>query len=112
MQDFMLLFRQPSFDYSQASPEDIKAIFKKWDDWKGGIAAQGKLISTGNRLSSEGKVLKAGGVVTDGPFAEIREILGGYMVVKADSFDDALTLAHGCPAIDVGGSVEIRAVAG
>ena len=112
MQDFMLLFRQPGRDFSQVSPEDLKALFKKWDDWKGGIAAQGKLSHTGNRLSLEGKVLKAGGVVTDGPFAEIREILGGYIVVKADSFDDALTLAHGCPAIDGGGSVEIRAIAG
>jgi hypothetical protein len=112
MQDFMLLFRHVNLDPGQVSAEDFKAIQKKWDDWKGGIAAQGRMSSNGNRLSAEGKVLKAGGVVTDGPFAEIREMLGGYIVVKADSFDDALTLAHGCPAIDVGGSVEIRAIAG
>jgi len=57
-----------------------------------------------------GSVLKPGGVVTDGPFVEIREILGGFIVVKADTMDDAITLAHGCPAIDEGGSVEIRTV--
>ena len=108
MQDFMLLFRHPNSDHSQISPEDFKAIQKKWDDWKGGIAAQGRMAGNGSRLPLEGKVLKAGGVVTDGPFVEIREILGGYIVVKADSLDDAVTLAHGCPAIDLGGSVEIR----
>jgi hypothetical protein len=60
------------------------------------------------RLSMEGKVLKAGGVITDGPFVEIKEKLGGFIVVKADTLEDATTLAHGCPALEIGGSVEIR----
>jgi hypothetical protein len=98
-------------DFSKTSPEDFQAIQKKWDDWKGGIAAQGKLANGGSRLLHEGKVLKPGGVITDGPFVEIREMLGGYIVVKADSLDDAVTLAHGCPAIDMDGSVEVRALA-
>ena len=110
MKDFMLLFRQPGYDYSKASKEEMQAIGKKWADWAGGIAAQGRMVSNGNRLALEGKVLKAGGVITDGPFVEIREILGSFIVIKADSLDDATTLAHGCPAIDQGGSVEIRPV--
>jgi hypothetical protein len=110
MKDFALLFRQPSYDLTQASKNDLQAIGKKWQDWAGGIAAQGKLVSHGPRLTQEGKVLKAGGVVTDGPFVEIREILGSLIIVKADSLEEAVTLAHGCPALDAGGSVEIRAV--
>ena len=110
MQEFLLLFRQPSYDYRDASPEKMQTLGKKWQDWVGGIAAQGKLIVNGRRLSMEGKVLKAGGLITDGPFVEIREHLGGFIVVKADSLDEATTLAHGCPAIDEGGSVEIRPV--
>ncbi|GAB3902428.1 hypothetical protein GCM10028803_29100 [Larkinella knui] len=110
MKDFMLLFRQPSYDYSNASKEEMKALGKKWADWVGGIAAQGKFISNGARLAPEGKVLKAGGVVTDGPFVEIRERLGSFIMVKADSLEDATTLAHGCPALDANGSVEIRPV--
>jgi len=110
MKDFMLLFRQPGYDYSKASKEEMQDIGKKWADWAGGIAAQGRMVSNGNRLALEGKVLKAGGVITDGPFVEIREILGSFIVIKADSLDDATTLAHGCPAIDHGGSVEIRPV--
>jgi len=60
----------------------------------------------------EGKVLKPGGIITDGPFVEIREVLGSFIVVKADSLEEATTLAHGCPAIDQGGSVEIRPIWG
>lgn len=112
MKDFMLLFRQPSYDYSNASPKEMQAIKKRWEDWVGGIAAQGKLSSNGPRLAMEGKVLKAGGVITDGPFVEIREMLGSFIIVKADSLEDATTLAHGCPALDAGGSVEIRPIFG
>jgi len=108
MKEFMFLFRQPNFANSNTSHEEMQALAKKWQDWVTGIAEQGKLVSNGQRLSSEGKVLKAGGVVTDGPFVEIRERLGGYIVIKADNLDDATTLAHGCPALDVNGSVEIR----
>jgi hypothetical protein len=110
MQEFALLFRQPSYDYSQISPEEMTALSKKWKDWAGGIAAQGRLVSNGPRLGDAGKVLKAGGVVTDGPFVEIRERLGSFIVVKAESLEEATTLAHGCPALDAQGSVEIRPI--
>lgn len=110
MKEFMLIFRQPSYDYSKLPPNEMQVIQKKWGDWVGGIAAQGKLAKTGTRLALEGKVLKAGGVVTDGPFVEIREMLGSFMIVKADSLEEATTLAHGCPALDANGSVEIRPV--
>ncbi len=112
MQEFLLLFRQPSFDYSSTSSKDMELLTKKWQNWAGGIAAQGKLAGTGTRLSLEGKVLKPGGVLTDGPFVEIREQLGSFLIVKADSLEDATTLAHGCPVLDANGSVEIRAIVG
>ncbi len=110
MKEFALLFRQPDFDYSKAPAEKMKALGKKWQDWVGGIAAQGKLANNGVRLSLEGKVLRAGGVITDGPFVEIKEKLGSFIVVRAESIDEATTLAHGCPAIDENGSVEIRPI--
>jgi hypothetical protein len=108
MKSFMLLFRQPSYDYSDMSDEEYQGIAKKWQDWIKGITAQEKLEADGARLAVEGKVLKAGGVVTDGPFVELREILGSFVTVKAESMEEAITLAHGCPALDAGGSVEIR----
>jgi hypothetical protein len=112
MKEFALLFRQPSYDYSNISPNEMQALVKKWQDWVDGIEKQGKLVNKGPRLANEGKVLKSGGVITDGPFVEIREILGSLIVVNADDLEEATTLAHGCPAIDQGGSVEIRPVFG
>jgi hypothetical protein len=112
MKDFVLLFRQPSYDYSKLPAKEMQDIVKKWQDWVGGIAAQGKVKENAVRLALEGKVLRAGGVITDGPFVEIREILGSLIVVKAESLEEATTLAHGCPALNAGGSVEIRPVFG
>jgi hypothetical protein len=109
MQEFLLLFRQPDADY-RATPEKMKEIGKKWHGWVDSIVKQDKFVSHGIRLSMDGKVLRAGGVVTDGPFVEIKEKLLSYVIVRAENIDDAVTLSHGCPAIDAGGSVEIRPV--
>ena len=104
----MLLFRQIDTDDSSMSPGEMQAVFKKWDNWFTGIAAQGKLSNMGIRLASPGKVLKAGGVITDGPFVEIRERLNGFIVIRADDIEEATTLAHGCPILEIDGTVEIR----
>ena len=108
MKEFALLFRQPGFDPTTISPKEFEAINKKWEAWKKSIEDQGKVAAPGIRLGAEGKVLKPGGVITDGPFVEIRERLGGLVIVKAESLEEAVTLAHGCPVMDTGGSVEIR----
>lgn len=110
MKEFMLLFRQSQRDRSNISPQEIQSIAAKWHEWAGAIKAQGKLASTGQRLATEGKVLKPGGVVTDGPFVEIRERLGGFIVVRAANLEEATTLAHGCPVLELDGSVEIRQI--
>ena len=103
----MMIFRnnyEPSF---KPSPEQMQASIKQWQDWIGGIAGQGKFINT-NRLGFEGKTLKPNNIVTDGPYAEVKEIVGGYILVKANSLDDALELAKGCPILNIGGHVEVR----
>jgi hypothetical protein len=111
MKEFALLFRFPgNNDPANIPAEDMKALGKRWQDWAGGIAAQGKMSKGGLRLAMEGKVLRSSGVITDGPFVEIRECLASFIVVQADNLDEATTLAHGCPILDSGGSVEIRPV--
>ncbi|WP_316839343.1 YciI family protein [Pedobacter gandavensis] len=110
MKDFVFVFRQASYDQGNTSADEIEAVNKKWNDWIGGIAAQGRLKNHGARLEAAGKVLKPGGLVTDGPFVEIRERLGGFIVVSADNLEEATTMAHGCPALDADGSVEIRPI--
>lgn len=81
---------------------------KKWMDWIGGIAAQNKLANPGNRLGDEGKTVKPNNVITDGPYVEIKESIGGYIIVKADSIEEAAELAKGCPVLSIGGNVEVR----
>ncbi len=90
----------------------MQALTKRWKEWVGSIEAQGKFKSNGMRLALEGKVLKPGGVVTDGPFVEIRERLGSFLIVRAENIEEATTLAHGCPVLDAHGSVEIRPIMG
>ena len=108
MKEFALLFRQPDYDYSNVSPKDFEVITRKWQDWIGQLQSGERMVSNGTRLANEGKVLRAGGVITDGPFVEIRERLGSFIIVRAATLEEATTLAHGCPALDAGGSVEIR----
>jgi hypothetical protein len=110
MKEFLMLFRNEKQDPGQMpSAEQMQAVMKQWQNWIGGIAAQGKYSGT-NRLTSEGKTLKPGNVVIDGPYAEVKEMVGGYLVVKADSLDEAIELAKSCPNLIYGGSVEVRSV--
>ena len=107
MKEFMMLFRSEESNDVQPSPEQMQAMVKVWNDWIGGIAAQGKFVGT-NALGFDGRILHADKTVTDGPYAELKEIVGGYIIVKADNIDDALSLAHGCPVLANGGKVEVR----
>ena len=110
MKEFMFVFRTDYKDLPQSSPEEMKARTKKWQDWIGGIAAQNKLVQTGKRLNFDGKVVRPNGVVTDGPYTEIKESIGGYMFVQVETPEEAIELARGCPILEVGGNVEIRGV--
>lgn len=76
----------------------------------GGLAAQNKLVNQGNRLNSDGKVVKPNNVVTNGAYVEVKELIGGYTIIKATSLDEAAEIAKGCPILAVGGSVEVRQI--
>ena len=109
MQEFMMLFRNEKNDNPPPSPEAMQAMVKTWQDWIGGIAAQGKFVAT-NALSLNGKTVKGSTVISDGPYAEVKEIVGGYIVVNAEDIDDAVKLSEGCPTLATGGTVEVREV--
>jgi hypothetical protein len=109
MKEFMMIFRMAQDTDFQPTPEQMQESIKHWQDWIGGIAAQGKFVNT-NQLGFTGKTLKADGVITDGPYAEVKEIVGGYIIVKADDIDEAMKLAQGCPILYVGGHVEVREI--
>jgi len=111
MKDFLFVFRTDYSKMPKPSPEEMQAMAKRWMDWFGSIAAQNKLKERGNRLiPGVGKVVKPNNVVTDGPYMEIKESIGGFAIVKADSFDEAADLAKGCPVLNSGGNVEVREI--
>jgi len=110
MKDFLFVYRTDYSKMPTGTPEEMAAMTKRWMDWMAGIAAQNKLADRGNRLTNSGKVVRADNVVTNGPYTEIKESIGGYSMVKADSYDEAVDLAKGCPILTVGGNVEVREV--
>ena len=111
MKEFLLVFRRDfATNGAQPSPEQMQGMMKHWQDWMGGIAAQNKLVSSGNRLSSEGRVVKPNNIITKGPYVEIAEAIGGYIIVSADSIDEAAEMSKGCPILQIGGNVEVRTV--
>ncbi len=111
MKEFLLVFRRSEVSgESQPSPEQLQAMMKPWQDWIGNIAAQNKLVSSGNRLSSDGRVVKSESVITNGPYVEMKEAIGGYMIVRAESIDEAAALSMDCPILKVNGNVEVRAI--
>ncbi len=106
MKEFMLIFRSEE-RVERPTPEEMQAQIKSWQDWIGGIAAQGKFVST-NALGMEGRVVRANNIITDGPYMELKEMVGGYTIVKAENIDEAVKLSEGCPTLSYGGAVEVR----
>jgi len=111
MNEFLLIFRR-DFETKeiQPSPELLQNMMKDWQNWMGTIAARNQLVNSGNRLSDEGKVVKPGSVITNGPYVEIKEAIGGYIIIRATSIDEAAEISKGCPILTIGGNVEVRTI--
>ena len=110
MKEFMMIFRNEKMEGGEMpSAEQMQAVMSQWQNWIGNIAAQGNYAGT-NRLNSEGKTLKPNNVSIDGPYAEVKEMVGGYLIVKANTLDKAVEMAKTCPNLLYGGSVEVRGV--
>ena len=95
-----------------ASPEQLQVWMKQTMDWIGGIAAQNK-FSGGNGLPFEdARVVNSNKTVTNGPFGDIKETIGGYVIVRATSVDEAVAFAKDCPILQgEGNSIEVRRIA-
>jgi hypothetical protein len=111
MADFLFVYRGKGEIEKHMTPEEMQQAMQKWGNWIRQALQQGWMTNPGDALAPEGKVVTSK-VVTDGPFVEAKEVVGGYSVVKADSLAAAAELAKGCPAVLFGGSVEVRPLAG
>jgi hypothetical protein len=108
---FLFIFRRP-VDMTDPSPEEMQKNFQKWRDWIEGLKAKG-ISSGGLPLEEEGSVLRGprGVKITDGPFVEGKEVVGGYIIVNARDLAAAAEIASGCPGLAGVHSVEVRPVA-
>ncbi|MDQ6844628.1 MAG: YciI family protein [Bacteroidota bacterium] len=111
MEEYVLIMRHE--DGSKiASPEQMQIWMKQTMDWIGGISAQNKFSGGTGLLFDGAKVVRPNNVVTNGPFGDIKETIGGQITVKADSIEEAIEFAKGCPVLQgEGNSVEVRKIA-
>ncbi|HVV55224.1 MAG TPA: YciI family protein [Mucilaginibacter sp.] len=108
MNEFALIFRNDFHPEAKFSPAEMQNIMQQWQAWMGGMAAKGQLANPGTRLGGDGATVRPSNIVTNGPYAEIKEMVTGVIVVKASGIDEAAEIAKGCPILNAGGNVEVR----
>jgi len=113
MSQFVFLYRSTPEAHNEGmgSPEKAQQSMQKWRAWFKEMTDKGQLKNIGQPLVREGKVV--GGkkrLITDGPYAETKDVIGGYSLIEAKDLDEAARIAGGCPVLDLGGSVEVRPV--
>lgn len=111
MAKFLLIFRGGAASLTPPlSPTELQAHLQKWGMWMKGLRDAGQNLG-GQPLRRDGKSLRGRDkVVTDGPFAESKDLITGTLVVEAPALDDAVQLSRGCPIFEIDGSVEVRVV--
>ena len=108
MEKFMLIFQGPP--PADRSPEEMQAHMGQWMAWIDKLAKDGKYIS-GEPLLPGGKLIKGSiANVTDGPYTEGKELVGGFFIIKAADYKEAVSLCADYPGFDLGGSIQVRQV--
>ena len=106
---YMLIFRGTDW-YKGLSPEQMQQVFDQWMKWFNRLKDEGTAIA-GNPLEPEGRIVAGKNrVISDGPFAESKEAIGGYLLLEVDDVDEALAIAKSCPGLEFGGTIEVRPV--
>jgi len=109
MSEFLFLYRPP--EGPALSPQQMAEVMPRWTAWMKGLDENGHIKAPGNPLQRSGKLVKGRErSVTDGPFAEAKDVINGYTLIEADDLAQAAELAKGCPMLEGGGSVEVRPV--
>ena len=112
MTDYMLLLRDEPSTFADLAPEAMQEIIARYSAWAESLGEAGALVHSEKLADGEGRVLRRHDGATrviDGPFVETKEIVGGFFVLRAESFDAAVEIAEGCPHVEYG-SIEIRRI--
>jgi len=113
MSQFLYLYRMDpaARQAAMGSPEQAQQSMQRWMTWMRDLDAKGHLKDRGQPLESGGKVIRGQKkTITDGPFVEAKDLVGGFSIVEARDIDQAVELSRGCPILEGGGSVEVRPV--
>ena len=109
---YLLLFRNAGMDvHAHLTADERTQLTQKWNDWYDGLASRGK-VQHGAPLGFQGRVVSGarGEKIVDGPFAEAKEVVGGYIYLTVSDFDEATEIAKQCPGLPLGLTVEVRPV--
>lgn len=108
MPKFMFVYRGNGEPPKDMSPEAMQQVMQAWMTWIQGGTEAGWMLDGGDALQMEGKVVHPDGKVTDGPFAETKELVGGYSLIQAKDLAEAVKHTKDCPMFASGGTVEVR----
>ena len=115
MSEYIFLYRNSTVarERTMGTPENAQKTMQRWMTWMRELESKGHLKNAGQPLERAGKTVRGNSkAVTDGPFVEAKDVIGGYSVIEAADLGQAAELAKGCPGLDdPDGSVEIRPVA-
>src|SRR5688500_461354 len=108
MNEYLFLYRGSK---RPSSPQEMQEVMQLWMAWMQDLATRGHMKERGQPLEPAGKVVAgAQRTITDGPYAEAKDLVGGYTLILAKDLDEAAELSMGCPVFARGGSVEVRPV--
>lgn len=113
MPKYMLLLHDDPSTFSALSPGDIQKVIEKYIAWGTRLVEAGIITESAKLTEEPGRVVRGQGPamrITDGPYSETKEVLGGYYTIVADSYEHAAERAADCPHLEYGGTIEIREV--
>ena len=111
MTKFLFVFRSARDPHYKMTPEQQQQNHERWQKWLGDGKRSGWVVEPGDGLKQEGRMVDATLSVTDGPFADSKELVGGFTIMQAETLDAAAEIAKGCPMFQpggTGGTVEVR----
>lgn len=113
MSQFLLLLHESQTDFADVSPEEIQAIIEEYRAWTQKMMEENRIIHNNKLKDEPGKVLRPDGdsiIVTDGPYSETKEMVGGYYIIYAADYAAAIEIAKTCPHVRYGGRIEVREI--
>lgn len=108
MNNYFLFLRNENIDFSAYTPEEMQKIMSDFDEWNSQMISTRRLVASASLQGGEGKTLRAGNIVTDGPYSEAKEAVAGVLMIQAEDLDEAIEIGSRCPFLPRGGSVEVR----